>query len=590
METARKKTGLIKQIAFLFALGVLITGLLTYFSQRAVADRTIRTQTESISENVSEEVRQALHEFPASEWLIEYWRDHADTMDIEYDVDYSSGTLTEHKVWKLVERHPDIQIKYATAPQVRAFNEEDQKLFAEVCYSWLITRINQIKAAYGMDFLFCVATDDAFDTQFFLFSAADPGAVRGKEYEQVYTLGVTVSVAGSQQENMRYACENSAHLADAGSYVDYYSYYGIVAGSHIMIGTTYDYSALKAGILAQTWRQAGMAMLLQLVLSLMILAIISTIVLKPLNKVLKSIHLYKDNKDSALVRDELASVSPRNEIGQLSEDFSGLATEMDDYMQRIKTNAAEKERMGAELELAARIQESMLPNHFPAFPDRADFKVYALMDPAREVGGDFYDFFLIDEDHLCLVIADVSGKGIPASLFMMASKIVISNNAMSGKTPAQILTDTNAAICSNNHAEMFVTVWLGILELSTGHLTAANAGHEYPVIKRPSGKYELLKDKHGFVIGGMEGIKYSQYEMDLEPGSKLFVYSDGLPEATAVDGAMYGTDRIVEALNAAPDLDPEGTILSVGESVAAFVGSAEQFDDLTMLAFEYIGQ
>ncbi len=590
MDTTRKKTGLIKQIAFLFALGVLITGLLTYFSQRAVADRTIRTQTESISENVSEEVRQALREYPASEWLIEYWRDHADTMDIEYDVDYSSGTLTEHKVWKLVERHPDIQIKYATAPQVRAFNEEDQKLFAEVCYSWLITRINQIKAAYGMDFLFCVATDDAFDTQFFLFSAADPGAVRGKEYEQVYTLGVTVSVASSQQENMRYACENSAHLADAGSYVDYYSYYGKVAGSHIIVGTTYDYSALKAGILAQTWRQAGLAMLLQLVLSLMILAIISTIVLKPLKKVLASIHSYKEKKESAPVREALAQVRPRNEIGQLSEDFSGLATEMDDYMQRIKTNAAEKERMGAELELAARIQESMLPNHFPAFPDRADFKVYALMDPAREVGGDFYDFFLIDEDHLCLVIADVSGKGIPASLFMMASKIVISNNAMSGKTPAQILTDTNAAICSNNHAEMFVTVWLGILELSTGHLTAANAGHEYPVIKRPSGKYELLKDKHGFVIGGMEGIKYSQYEMDLEPGSKLFVYSDGLPEATAVDGAMYGTDRIVEALNAAPDLDPEGTILSVGESVAAFVGSAEQFDDLTMLAFEYIGQ
>ena len=165
-------------------------------------------------------------------------------------------------------------------------------------------------------------------------------------------------------------------------------------------------------------------------------------------------------------------------------------------------------RIETELNLATRLQADMLPNIFPAFPERSEFDIFATMDPAKEVGGDFYDFFLIDDDHLCMVMADVSGKGVPAALFMMAAKIILANNAMSGKSPAQILTDTNAAICSNNREEMFVTVWLGILEISTGKLTAANAGHEYPVIKRPDGTFELLKDKHGFVIGGMDGMKY----------------------------------------------------------------------------------
>ena len=184
------------------------------------------------------------------------------------------------------------------------------------------------------------------------------------------------------------------------------------------------------------------------------------------------------------------------------------------YEQQQKENS----RIETELSMASRIQADMLPNIYPAFPDRSEFDIYAKMDPAKEVGGDFYDFFLIDDDHLCIVMADVSGKGVPAALFMMASKIILANNAMLGKTPAQILNDTNSAICSNNREELFVTVWLGILELTTGKLTAANAGHEYPVLKRKDGVFEFVKDKHGFVIGGMDGIIYKEYEIKMEPG------------------------------------------------------------------------
>ena len=172
---------------------------------------------------------------------------------------------------------------------------------------------------------------------------------------------------------------------------------------------------------------------------------------------------------------------------------------------------------------------------------------------------------------------------------MMASMIILSNNAMTGKTPAQILTDSNASICSNNKEEMFVTVWLGILEISTGKLTAANAGHEYPVLKRPDGDFELIKDKHGFVIGGMDGVKYKEYELQLAPGSKLFLYTDGVPEATSKEKELFGTDRMLEALNAQPDTAPEEILKNVRASVDSFVKDAEQFDDLTMLCVEYKG-
>ena len=278
-----------------------------------------------------------------------------------------------------------------------------------------------------------------------------------------------------------------------------------------------------------------------------------------------------------------------DEIEVLAESFAMLSGKTLEYIDKVQRVTAEKERIGAELSLATRIQADMLPNIYPAFPDRPEFDIYATMDPAKEVGGDFYDFFLVDDDHLCMVMADVSGKGVPAALFMMASKIILANNAMMGKSPAQILTDTNAAICANNREEMFVTVWLGIFEISTGKLTAANAGHEYPVLKHKDGAFELFKDKHGFVIGGMDGVKYKEYELMLEPGSELFLYTDGVPEATSSEKELFGTERMLAALNGDASASTVQTLKNVRAAVDGFVKEAEQFDDLTMLCFEYKG-
>ena len=283
------------------------------------------------------------------------------------------------------------------------------------------------------------------------------------------------------------------------------------------------------------------------------------------------------------------TIRNEDEIGALAVSIDRMEEELVQYVENLTHITAERERMKTELSLATRIQADMLPSTFPAFPDQPEFDIYASMDPAKEVGGDFYDFFLVDEDHLCLLIADVSGKGIPAALFMMASMIILANNAMMGKSPGQILRDTNGAICANNREEMFVTVWLGILELSTGRLTAANAGHEYPALQQPDGRFELLKDKHGFVIGGMEGARYKEYELQLEPGSRLFVYTDGVPEATNTANELFGTERMLAALNEDPAAAPEQLLEQVRRAVDGFVQDAEQFDDLTMLCIEYTG-
>ena len=242
----------------------------------------------------------------------------------------------------------------------------------------------------------------------------------------------------------------------------------------------------------------------------------------------------------------------------------------------------------SELNMATQIQASMLPSIFPAFPQRDEFDLYASMDPAKEVGGDFYDFFMIDDDHLGVVVADVSGKGVPAALFMMISKTIVQNYAMLGVDAAEVLRRANESLCSQNKMEMFVTTWIGILQLSTGKMNCASAGHEYPAIYH-DGKFELFKDKHGFVLGGMEGARYKDYEIQFEAGDKIFVYTDGVAEATNASNELFGTDRMIDALNIKPEAEPKEILKIVRASVDEFVGTAEQFDDLTMVCVEYRG-
>lgn len=279
-----------------------------------------------------------------------------------------------------------------------------------------------------------------------------------------------------------------------------------------------------------------------------------------------------------------------DELEELADCFVSMETELREYIKENSRILSEKERIGAELKVATQIQADMLPQIFPPYPDRTEFDIYASMHPAKEVGGDFYDFFFIDDDHLALVMADVSGKGVPAALFMMMAKSQIQTYALSGLKTGDVLATVNSKICENNKESMFVTVWYGVLEISTGKITAANAGHEYPVVKTSDGNFEILKDKHGFPIGGLDGMKYKEYEIQLQPGSKLFVYTDGVPEATNSSEELFGMERTESTLNEVKDKSPQEIVLHVNEAVYDFTGDAEQFDDITMLCLEYKGK
>jgi len=279
---------------------------------------------------------------------------------------------------------------------------------------------------------------------------------------------------------------------------------------------------------------------------------------------------------------EVVNVRSALEFASLSDDINHTVTVLKGYI------AAAKQRIEQELEFARSIQDAALPKNFK-YP-RDDFELYAMMDPAKEVGGDFYDFFFVDNDHMGLVIADVSGKGIPAALFMMRAKTALRNLAESGREPAEILFRANNTLCDGNDAEMFVTAWIGIIDLGTGEMRCANAGHEYPMIMRAGGEYALFKDKHGLALGAMEGVKFTGYEMKLNPGDRLFVYTDGIPEAIDPQEQQYGTDRLTDKLNHLRDATMAETLPAVREDVAEFAGSAEQFDDITMLGFAYYGE
>ena len=274
-------------------------------------------------------------------------------------------------------------------------------------------------------------------------------------------------------------------------------------------------------------------------------------------------------------------------VGAAVYMFSVIIREQNDeyaHQQEVAT------RLGTELSMATDIQASQLPRLFPAFPNRPEFDVFASMTPAKEVGGDFYDFFLADERHIGLVMADVSGKGVPAALFMMVSRVLIKSHLQNGESPGEALANVNEQLCESNEAQLFVTVWLAVLDITTGKGTAANAGHEHPALRRAGGRYELVTYRHSPAVATMEGIRFREHDFEMNPGDSLFVYTDGVAEATNAENELFGTERLLEALNRNPEALPEEVLSNVMDGINGFVAGAEQFDDITMLCFKFNGK
>lgn len=310
-------------------------------------------------------------------------------------------------------------------------------------------------------------------------------------------------------------------------------------------------------------------------------------IINPLMILRRNIKWFAENTTTD---DSLNDIKTGDELEELAKSVQSMEQDIVEYIDNIQTITAEKERITAELNVATKIQSDMLPSVFPPFPERTEFDIYATMTPAKEVGGDFYDFFLIDDDHLALVMADVSGKGVPAALFMVNSKTLIKSRALMGKSysPSEILYDVNNQLCEGNDADLFVTVWLGIIQISTGKVTAANAGHEHPAIKRKDGQFELDIYKHSPAVAAMEGMRFKEHEFQLNPGDSLFVYTDGVPEATNPSNELYGVERMLRVLNQNPDADAKKLLETVKLDIDRFAEDSPQFDDITMLCFRFM--
>ena len=282
-------------------------------------------------------------------------------------------------------------------------------------------------------------------------------------------------------------------------------------------------------------------------------------------------------------------VKTDDEIGSLANSFNIMTDSLQKYISDLREVTAKEERIASELSVATEIQASMLPRNFEDFAGHKEFSLFASMQPAKEVGGDFYDFFLVDNTHIALVMADVSGKGVPAALFMAIAKVLIKNRVQMGDSPENALRNVNEMLCESNDAELFVTVWLAVIDIKTGKGLASNAGHEHPAIRRKDGSFELIKYRHSPAVATMEGIRFKEHEFELHPGDSLFVYTDGVTEATNSDNVLFGEERLLEALNRDPGAEPSALLENVKGAIDTFVGEASQFDDITMLGFSYAG-
>ena len=277
--------------------------------------------------------------------------------------------------------------------------------------------------------------------------------------------------------------------------------------------------------------------------------------------------------------DTKLDVRSNYEFSNLSDDINSTVDTLKDYISDAKN------RIEQELKLSRQIQKSAVPFIFPPFPKRDDFDVYALMNTAKEVGGDFYDFYFTDTKHFAFLIADVSGKGIPAAMFMMASKTLIKSLAESGKPVDTVFNETNAKLCRSNDAGMFVTAWMGVLNLETGHLAFANAGHNPPLVCRKNGKFEYMKTKPNFILAGMDSTVYQKNELWLNPGDEIYLYTDGVTEANDVNGKLFGENRLLKSMQNLNGESPAVICKQIEKDVGLFAKDAEQSDDLTMLSF-----
>ncbi|MBR2591404.1 MAG: PP2C family protein-serine/threonine phosphatase [Oscillospiraceae bacterium] len=582
-----KKNALFTQITIFFLIGLTLTALLSGAIMRRIADRNVLRERDVLSSGILEDVEKSMKEYQSYEWVFDYLITHSsDGLDLEYD----SSEKTIVKEAEFLGRQPGLTLTGVTAEQLDKMSPEDQKIFAEVIYNHWMRRLNDMKQAYDATYLYIVAVDDNYVDGTFLLTASDGTRERGTGFDNAYILGKQVQVTPDQAETFRNLTVQNDRFVYSQDYADRYRYLFRIDEMNVITGMTFEITSIRSAVENQLLPNVTYNTALQLLLSAFYLIYVFFFAFKPLKRIKENVQEYAETKNSEKVRSQLGEIHYKNEIGDLARGVSAMTEEIDSHLLEIQKITTEREHISAELNIARKIQADMLPNIFPPFPQISSFDIHATMRPAKEVGGDFYDFYMVDKTHVALVIADVSGKGVPAALFMVISKTMIKNRAMHGGTPGEILRNVNDQLCANNASDFFVTVWMAIIDIETGNGVSVNAGHEHTVIRRAGGSYELLRYQHSLPLAIMERTEFKDREFKLNPGDRIFVYTDGVPEATNQKDELFGTDRMLASLNQHSEASLQDVLPQLQDDIDIFAEGAMQFDDITMLVFDYRGE
>ena len=591
-----KKKSLIKLFALVFVIftvaTILITGGMTYATQTASYHEECITDMRRITTSLVNRIESEGTEFQD---LKNWYKEHPDLVQVPVDFEADLPVSRDAFNAYVAKNYPGKV--YGKDITLDDLDLEGQRLYVNYAFERWFTEFFNAVDDFDISYVYFIYPESEADlTMNYMF---DPTmeTTETKDGRVILKLGDIVYEDPSIHKYM-WEAWNQGETQNGFDSLDnefghVYTYCVPVKVNGEKVGLlcseiSVDY--VNSQIMSNGLMQALVTALVLIAMTTILYLLLRKRILERIVRIEKQINEYSDTKDPAVADKIIKNAGEMDEIGRLATSFGKMITALEDYMVNLQRVTAEKERIDADLSIATQIQADMLPQIFPAFPEKKELSIFASMTPAKEVGGDFYDLFLVDDKHIALVIADVSGKGVPAALFMVIAKTLIKNRLQTGESPAEALSIVNNQLCEGNESQFFVTVWLAVIDLETGDGYEVNAGHEYPAIRRGNGKYELIKTKHMPAVAFMDGLKYRQSEIHLDPGDRLFVYTDGVPEATNANNELFGNDRLLAALNRNPDAEPSELLPSVKKEIDEFVGDAPQFDDITMLGFIYHGK
>lgn len=568
----KRKKHIIFQIGIVFiviyAILVLSVSALSWFSLRVQA---LYSELEAAYVDATE-VSSKLEEYEAIPFLLKYWSEHPEILSSNLSTSKPTEEYLKNLDFSLIEKASETQQRTYAIKSYYAFSSV-LDFIASIEKESLEGPFIVSIPAIGSNTLCYAPSDEYFDIGQTIDFSTVKYAVKNVDFvSKDETVSRYLISIRSKKGSKEWAIYTPL------------TYDGKIIGLTIYL---VDMNNLRHTSFLLSDAILKVSIVLVFAIGLVLVLTLNQVIIKPLFLIQRSLRIYTESLDSDTFLQDISKIKSQNEIGRLADDMNTLVNRLVSYSQEKEHFVSEKVRLDSELALASEIQLSMLPADFPDPEVEKRFELYATMNPAKHVGGDLYDFFFIDDDHLALVIADVSGKGVPAALFMMHATTLIRDKAVTGKAPSEILTEVNNELYAQNKNKLFITTWLLIIELSSGKAFETNAGHEKPVICHQNGKYDFIKNKHNLALGVRSNIKLADNELQFLPGDKLFIYTDGVTEATNADQQLFGTDRLLASLDQVVDKDQRTILENVKKNIDHFVGQAEQFDDITMLGFTY---